>query len=120
MNHVSAKLLYAFQVEDDGKSSSFNWYWSWAKDIVNSFLRQYFLDYLGIVTDMSNSIETRIDIDFFEGIDIGIDIDSGYPWKIDIGIDIDFLNFERLTLALTLTFLSSMSMGNQNTLKLSV
>ena len=52
-------------------------------------------------------------------IDIGIDIDSGYPWKIDIGIDIDFLKFERLTLALTLTFLSSMSMGNQNPLKLS-
>ena len=47
---------------------------------------------------MSNSIETPIDIDFFGGIDIGIDIDSGYPWKI--GIDIDFLNFERLTLAL--------------------
>ena len=38
---------------------------------------------------MSNSIETPIDIDFFGGIDIGIDIDSGYPWKIDIGIDID-------------------------------
>ena len=69
--------------------------------------------------DMSNSIETPIDIDFFGGIDIGIDIDSGYPWKIDIGIDIDFLKFERLTLALTLTFLSSMSMGNQNPLKLS-
>ena len=69
---------------------------------------------------MSNSIETRIDIDFFGGIDIGIDIDSGYPWKIDIGIDIDFLNFERLTLALVLTFLSSMSMGNQNPLKLPV
>ena len=50
---------------------------------------------------MSNSIETRIDIDFFGGIDIGIDIDSGYPWKIDIGIDIDFLNFERLILTLT-------------------
>ena len=70
--------------------------------------------------DMSNSIETPIDIDFFGGIDIGIDIDSGYPWKIDIGIDIDFLNFERLTLALVLTFLSSMSMGNQNPLKLPV
>ena len=69
--------------------------------------------------DMSNSIETPIDIDFFGGIDIGIDIDSGYPWKIDIGIDIDFLKFEILTLALTLTFLSSMSMGNQNPLKLS-
>ena len=68
---------------------------------------------------MSNSIETPIDIDFFGGIDIGIDIDSGYPWKIDIGIDIDFLKFEILTLALTLTFLSSMSMGNQNPLKLS-
>ena len=67
---------------------------------------------------MSNSIETPIDIDFFGGIDIGIDIDSGYPWKIDIGIDIDFLKFEILTLALTLTFLSSMSMGNQNPLKL--
>ena len=53
---------------------------------------------------MSNSIETPIDIDFFGGIDIGIDIDSGYPWKIDIGIDIDFLTFERLILALTLTF----------------
>ena len=26
---------------------------------------------------------------FLKGIDIGIDIDSGYPWKIDIGIDID-------------------------------
>ena len=38
---------------------------------------------------MSNSIETPIDIDFFGGIDIGIDIDFGYPWKIDIGIDID-------------------------------
>ena len=68
---------------------------------------------------MSNSIETPIDIDFFGGIDIGIDIDSGYPWKIDIGIDIDFLKFERLTLALTLTFLSSMSMGNQNPLNFS-
>ena len=68
---------------------------------------------------MSNSIEIPIDIAFFGGIDIGIDIDSGYPWKIDIGIDIDFLKFERLTLALTLTFLSSMSMGNQNPLKLS-
>ena len=66
---------------------------------------------------MSNSIETRIDIDFFGGIDIGIGIDSGYPLKIDIGID--FLKFERLTLALTLTFLSLMSMGNQNPLKLS-
>ena len=64
---------------------------------------------------MSNSIETPIDIGVFWGIDIGIDIDSGYPWKIDIGID--FLKFERLTLALT--FLSSMSMGNQNPLKLS-
>ena len=53
---------------------------------------------------MSNSIETPIDIDFFGGIDIGIDIDSGYLWKIDIGID--FLNFERLTLALVLTFLA--------------
>ena len=71
------------------------------------------------VADMSNIIETPIDIDFFGGIDIGIDIDSGYPWKIDIGIGIDFLKFERLTLALTLTFLSSMSMGNQNPLKLS-
>ena len=70
------------------------------------------------MTDMSNSIETPIDIDFFAGIDIGIDIDSGYPWKIDIGIDIDFLNFERLTLELTLTFLSLMSMGNQIPLKL--
>ena len=50
--------------------------------------------------DMSNSIKTPIDIDFFGGIDIGIDIDSGYPWKIDI----DFLNFEWLVLALTLTF----------------
>ena len=67
---------------------------------------------------MSNSIEKPIDIDFFGGIDIGIDIDSGYLWKIDIGID--FLNFERLTLALVLTFLSSMSMGNQNQLKLPV
>ena len=38
---------------------------------------------------MSNSIETPIDIDFFGGIDIGIDIDSGYPWKIDIDIGID-------------------------------
>ena len=65
---------------------------------------------------MSNSIETPIDIDFFGGIDIGIDIDSGYPWKIDIGIDIDLLKFERLALALT--FLSSMSIGNQNPLKL--
>ena len=55
---------------------------------------------------MSNSIDTLIDIDFFGSIDIGIDIDSGYPWKIDIGIDIDFLNFERLTLALVLTFLA--------------
>ena len=70
------------------------------------------------VPDMSNSIETPIVIDFFGGIDIGIDIDSGYPWKIDIGIDIDFLNFERLTLELTLTFLSLMSMGNQIPLKL--
>ena len=53
---------------------------------------------------MSNSIETPIEIDLFGGIDIGFVIDSGYPWKIDIGIDIDFLNFERLILALTLTF----------------
>ena len=53
------------------------------------------------MTDMSNSIETPIDIDFFAGI--------------DIGIDIDFLKFERLTL----TFLSSMPIGNQNPSKLS-
>ena len=65
---------------------------------------------------MSNSIETPIDIDFFGGIDIGIAIDSGYPWKIAIAID--FLNFEGLTLELTLTFLSSMPMVNQNPLKL--
>ena len=32
-----------------------------------------------LAADMSNSIETPIDIDFFGGIDIGIDIDSGYP-----------------------------------------
>ena len=30
------------------------------------------------IPDMSNSIETAIDIDIFGGIDIGIDIDSGY------------------------------------------
>ena len=41
------------------------------------------------VADMSNSIETPIDMDIFGGVDI----DSGYPWKIDIGIDIDFLKF---------------------------
>ena len=82
-------------------------------------LKQIFWKWQPWLPDMSNSIETPIDIDFFGGIDIGIDIDSGYPWKIDIGIDIDFLKFERLTLALTLTFLSSMSMGNQNPLKLS-
>ena len=67
---------------------------------------------------MSNSIETSIDIDFFGGIEIGIDIDSAHPWKIDIGIDIDFLKFERLALALTLTFFSLMSMGNENPSKL--
>ena len=43
---------------------------------------------------MSNSIETPIDIDLFGGIDIGIDIDFGHPWKIDIGIDIDFWGYE--------------------------
>ena len=47
-------------------------------------------DTISYVPDMSNSIETPIDIDFFGGI--------------DIGIDIDFLNFERLTLELTLRF----------------
>ena len=71
-------------------------------------------------SDMSNSIETPIDIDFFGGIDIGIDIDSGYPWKIDIGIDIDFWDFEKLTLVLTLPFLGSISMGNKNPFSLQV
>ena len=60
---------------------------------------------------MSNSIEPAIDIDYFRGIDIGIDIDFSDIGTIDIGIDIDFLIFGKLTLALTLTFLSSMSMG---------
>ena len=51
---------------------------------------------------MSNSIEPAIDIDFLNGIDIGIDFsDFG---TIDIGIDIDFLAFGKLTLVLTLTF----------------
>ena len=39
---------------------------------------------------MSNSIEPAIDIDFLNGI--------------DIGIGIDFSDFGKLTLALTLTF----------------
>ena len=69
---------------------------------------------------MSNSIETTIDIDFLGGIDIGIDIDFGYPWKIDIGIDIDFWDFEKLTLVLTLPFLGSISMGNKNPFSLQV
>ena len=72
------------------------------------------------ISDMSNSIETPIDIDFLGGIDIGIDIDFGYPWKIDISIDIDFWDFEKLTLVLTLTLLGSMSMGNQNPFSLQV
>ena len=62
-----------------------------------------FLPKILSLPDMSNSIETPIDIDFFGGIDISIVIDPGYPLKIDIGIDIDFLKFERLTLALALT-----------------
>ena len=69
---------------------------------------------------MSNSIETPIDIDFLRGIDIGIAIDFGYPWKIDIGIEIDFWDFEQLALVLTLTVLGSMSMGNWNGQKLPV
>ena len=42
------------------------------------------------VPDMSNSIESGIDIDFFRGI--------------DIGIDIDFSEIRKLTLILTLIF----------------
>ena len=60
---------------------------------------------------MSNSIEPAIDIDFLNGIDIGIGIVFSDFGTIDIGIDIDFLGFGKLTLALTLTFLGSMSMG---------
>ena len=41
---------------------------------------------LNFESDMSNSIETPIDIDFLGGIDIGIDIDFGYPWKIDMAL----------------------------------
>ena len=54
--------------------------------------------------DMSNSIESAIDIDFLRGIDIGIDIDFSDIGTIDIGIDIDFSAFGKLALALTLTF----------------
>ena len=53
---------------------------------------------------MSNSIEPAIDIDFLNGIDIGIGIDFSDFGTIDIGIDIDFLAFGKLTLVLTLTF----------------
>ena len=53
---------------------------------------------------MSNSIEPAIDIDFLNGIDIGIGIDFSDFETIDIGIDIDFLAFGKLTLVMTLTF----------------
>ena len=55
---------------------------------------------------MSNSIEPGIDIDFFGGIDIGIDIEFCNIQTIDIGIDIDYSSFRKLALALTLKFIS--------------
>ena len=58
---------------------------------------------------MSNSIEPSIDIDYFGGIGIDIGIDFPHFQTIDIGIDIEFSSFWKLTLALTLTFLWSMS-----------
>ena len=46
---------------------------------------------IDLVADMSNSIETPIDIVFLGGIDIGIGIDFGYPWKIDIARTHEYL-----------------------------
>ena len=72
---------------------------------------------------MSNSIESGLDIDFFGGIDIVIDIDFCNIQTIDIGIDIDFSSFRKLTLALTLKFISFNVNGkgaHQNGLFLSI
>ena len=44
-------------------------------------------------SDMSNSIEPSIDIDYFGGIGIDIGIDFPHFQTIDIGIDIEFSSF---------------------------
>ena len=73
---------------------------------------------------MSNSIESGIDIDFFGGIDIGIDIDFCKIQTIDIGIEIDYSSFRKLALALTLKFICSSNANgkwaHQNRLFLSI
>ena len=42
------------------------------------------------MTDMSNSIESGIDIDFFGGIDIGIDIDFPEIRKLELTLTLIF------------------------------
>ena len=45
-------------------------------------------------SDMSNSIETRIDIDFFGGIDIALTLILAIPEKLSLALTLIFLNLK--------------------------